>query len=132
MAKTIEKIGICKFCQQSKYIRVAEDMPDEEINDQVSYECSCEAGKIWRAGIDEKKRIEAMILEAKGISFALLDKDKPAIENLVNDLVPVMVKNEIKKISICHEKTKVTIRSTSQGVTITRNDTYSEEGRANK
>lgn len=128
----IQKIGMCKFCSQTKYMQVTEDMTEEQINDQVSYECNCEAGKIWRAGIDEKKRIEAMLLEAKGISFALLNKDKPAIEDLVNDLCPKMEKLEIKKISICHEKTKITLKRTQSGITITRNDSYTEEGKAQK
>lgn len=130
--KKIEKIGMCKFCNQTKYMQVDEETPDEEINDLVSYECNCEAGKIWRAGIDEKKRIESMLLEAKGISFALLNKDKPAIEDLVNDLCPQMEKLEIKKIAICHEKSKITIKRSSTGITISRNDSFTEEGKAQK
>lgn len=130
--KKIEKIGMCKFCQQTKYLQVTEGMTDEEINNQVSYECKCEEGKIWRAGIDEKKRIESMLKEAKGISFALLNKDKPALEDLVNQLCPEMEKLEIKKISICHEKSKITIRRSQSGITITRNDTFTDEGKALK
>lgn len=130
--KKIEKIGMCKFCNQTKYMQVDEETPDDVINDQVSYECNCEAGKIWRAGIDEKKRIDAMLLEAKGISFALLNKDKPMIEDLVNGLCPEMEKLEIRKISICHEKSKITIKRSASGITITRNDTFTEEGKAQK
>lgn len=130
--KKIEKIGMCKFCQQTKYVQVTEEMTEEEINDLVSYECKCEEGKIWRAGIDEKKRIESMLKEAKGISFALLNKDKPALEDLVNQLCPEMEKLEIKKISISHEKSKITIRRRQSGITITRNDVFSEEGKAMK
>ena len=130
--KKIEKIGMCRFCNQTKYMQVDEDTPEDEINDQVSYECKCEAGKIWRAGIDEKKRVESMLLEAKGISFALLNKDYPALEDLVNKLCPEMEKQEIKKITICHEKSKISIRRSQSGITITRNDTFTEEGKAQK
>lgn len=130
--KIVQKMGMCKFCGQQKYIQIAEDAADETINDQVSYECSCEAGKIWRAGIDDKKREDAMLIEAQGVAFALFDKDKPQIEELINELVPKMRAKEIKKLVIVHEKTKIAIRSTRDGVTITRSDVNTEEGKANK
>ena len=94
--KLIEKTGMCKFCGQQRFLKVPDTMTDEELNDEVSFQCRCEAGKIWRAGVEDKKRIQGMIEESKGIAFALLNAKNPEIEELVNELVPKMVKLDIK------------------------------------
>lgn len=131
--KLVEKTGMCKFCGQQKFMKVHEDMTDEALNDQVSFECRCEAGKIWRAGVEDAKRVEGMITEAKGISFALLNSEYPKIEELVNELVPKMVKLDIKKINIgISAQTKIEIRRTEGSIKIYRNDNLQEGGEARK
>ena len=131
--KLVEKTGMCKFCGQTKFMKVPEEMTDEELNDQVSFECRCEAGKIWRAGVEDEKRVEGMITESKGISFALLNNDFPEIEELVNELVPKMVKLDLKKIEISiSTQTKVKIRRTDSSIKIYRTDNSTEGGEARK
>lgn len=131
--KLVEKTGMCKFCGQQKFMKVPEDMTDEALNDEVSFVCRCEAGKIWRAGVEDEKRVEGMITEAKGISFALLNSEYPKIEELVNELVPKMVKLDIKKIDIgISTQTKIKIRRTEGSIKIFRNDNLQEGGEARK
>lgn len=131
--KLVEKTGMCKFCGQQKFMKVPEDMTDEALNDEVSFECRCEAGKIWRAGVEDERRVEGMITEAKGISFALLNAEYPKIEELVNELVPKMVKLDIKKIDIgISTQTKIKIRRSDSAIKIYRSDNLVEGGEAHK
>jgi len=131
--KLVEKTGMCKFCGQTKFMKVAEEMTDEELNDQVSFECRCEAGKIWRAGVEDEKRIKGMIEESKGISFALLNNDFPKVEELVNELVPKMVELDLKKIDIgISAQTKIKIRRSDSSIKIYRADNLTEGGEARK
>lgn len=131
--KLVEKTGMCKFCGQTKFLKVHETMTDEELTDEISFQCHCEAGKIWRAGVEDEKRIKGMIEEAKGISFALLNAKNPEIESLVNDLVPQMVKLELKSIVIgVSAQTKIKIRRTENAIKIYRSDNLVEGGEARK
>lgn len=131
--KLVEKTGMCKFCGQTKFLKVPETMTDEELTDEISFQCRCEAGKIWRAGVEDEKRIKGMIEEAKGISFALLNAKNPEIESLVNDLVPQMVKLELKSIVIgVSAQTKIKIRRTENAIKIYRSDNLVEGGEARK
>ena len=131
--KLVEKTGICKFCGQQKFQKVPETMTDEELEEKTTFECYCEAGKIWRAGVEDKKRIQGMIEESKGISFALLNAKNPEIEQLVNELVPRMVKLDIKSIVISiSAQTKIKIRRTDSAIKIYRSDNLVEGGEAHK
>lgn len=131
--KLIEKTGMCKFCGQTKFLKVPEEMTDEELNDQVSFECRCEAGKIWRAGVEDEKRVQGMITESKGIAFTLLNSEYPKIEELVNELVPKMVNLDIKKIDIgISAQTKIKIRRTDSSIKLYRTDNLQEGGEARK
>ena len=131
--KFVEKTGMCKFCGQTKFMKVPESMTDEQLNDEVSFECRCEAGKIWRAGVEDEKRIQGMIEESKGISFALLNAKNPQIEELVNELVPKMVKLDIKNIVMSiSSQTKIKIKRTENAIKIYRSDNLVEGGEARK
>lgn len=131
--KLIEKTGMCKFCGQTKFMKVPEEMTGEELNDQVSFECRCEAGKIWRAGVEDEKRLKGMIEELKGISFALLNATYPKVEELVNELVPKMVELDLKKIEISITgQTKIKIRRSTNAIKIFRTDNLMEGGEARK
>ena len=133
MEKLIDKTGMCKFCGQQKFVKVPEDMTDEKLNDQVSFECRCEAGKIWRAGVEDEKRVKDMITESRGISFALLNSEYPKIEELVNELVEKMVSLDIRKIDIgITTQTKIKIRRTDSSIKIYRTDNLQEGGEARK
>ena len=126
--KLIEKTGMCKFCGQTKFLKVPEEMTDEELNDQVSFECRCEA-----AGVEDEKRVQGMITESKGIAFALLNSEYPKIEELVNELVSKMVSLDIKKIDIgISAQTKIKIRRTDSSIKIYRTDNLQEGGEARK
>ena len=131
--KLVEKTGICKFCGQQKFQKVPETMTDEELEEKTTFECYCEAGKIWRAGVEDKKRIQEMIEESKGIAFALLNAKNPEIENLVNELVPKMVKFDIKSIVMSiSTQTKIKIKRTENAIKIYRSDNLVEGGEARK
>lgn len=131
--KLVEKTGMCKFCGQQKFLKVPESMTDEELMDEISFQCHCEAGKIWRAGVEDEKRIKGMIEEAKGISFALLNAKNPEIEELVNELVPKMVSLDIKGIVLSiSSQTKIKIRRTDSAIKIYRSDNLVEGGEARK
>lgn len=131
--KDVEKTGMCKFCGQQRFLMVPEDWTDEQLNDEVSYQCKCEAGKIWRAGVEDEKRIQGMIEESKGISFALLNAKNPEIEQLVNELVPQMVKFDIKSVVLClSAETKIKIKRSTNSIKIFRSDNRVEGGEAKK
>lgn len=131
--KLVEKTGMCKFCGQQRFLKVPDTMTDEELNDEVSFQCRCEAGKIWRAGVEDKKRIQGMIEESKGIAFALLNAKNPEIEELVNELVPKMVKLDIKGLVISlSAQTKIKIKRTTNSIKIYRSDNLIEGGEAHK
>lgn len=131
--KFVEKTGMCKFCGQQKFLKVPESMTDEQLIDEISFQCHCEAGQIWREGVEDEKRIQKMIEEAKGISFALLNAKNPEIESLVNELVPRMVKLDIKNIVIgISPQTKIKIKRTENAIKIYRSDNLVEGGEARK
>lgn len=131
--KLVEKTGMCKFCGQQRFLKVPDTMTDEELNDEVSFQCRCEAGKIWRAGVEDERRIQGMIEESKGISFALLNAKNPEIEELVNELVPKMVKLDIKSLVISlSAQTKIKIKRTTNSIKIYRSDNLVEGGEAHK
>lgn len=131
--KLVEMTGICKFCGQQKFVNVPESMTDEQLMDEISFQCHCEAGKIWRSGVEDEKRIQGMIEESKGIAFALLNAKNPEIENLVNELVPKMVKFDIKSIVMSiSTQTKIKIKRTENAIKIYRNDNLVEGGEAHK
>lgn len=131
--KLVEKTGMCKFCGQQKFLKVPEDWTDEELTDEISFQCRCEPGKIWRAGVEDEKRIQGMIEESKGIAFALLNAKNPEIENLVNELVPKMVKFDIKSIVMSiSTQTKIKIKRTENAIKIYRSDNLVEGGEARK
>lgn len=131
--KDVEKTGMCKFCGQQRFLMIPEDWTDEQLNDEVSYQCKCEAGKIWRAGVEDEKRIQGMIEESKGISFALLNAKNPEIEQLVNELVPKMVKLDIKSVVLClSAETIIKIKRSTNSIKIFRSDNRVEGGEAKK
>ena len=131
--KDVEKTGMCKFCGQQRFLMIPEDWTDEQLTDEVSYQCKCEAGKIWRAGVEDEKRIQGMIEESKGISFALLNAKNPEIEQLVNELVPKMVKLDIKSVVLClSAETKIKIKRSTNSIKIFRSDNRVEGGEAKK
>lgn len=52
MAKKIEEMtGICRFCYQSRIIRGAADMTEEQITETATLQCSCEAAKVYRTKV---------------------------------------------------------------------------------
>lgn len=131
--KLVEKTGMCKFCGQQRFLKVPETMTDEELNDEVSFQCRCEAGKIWRAGVEDERRIQGMIEESKGIAYALLNAKNPEIEELVNELVPKMVKLDIKSLVLSlSAQTKIKIKRTTNSIKIYRSDNLVEGGEAHK
>lgn len=74
-----------------------------------------------------------MIEESKGIAFALLNAKNPDIENLVNELVPKMVKFDIKSIVMSiSTQTKIKIKRTENAIKIYRSDNLVEGGEARK
>ena len=74
-----------------------------------------------------------MIEESKGISFALLNAKNPEIEQLVNELVPQMVKLDIKSVVLSlSAETKIKIKRSTNSIKIFRSDNRVEGGEAKK
>lgn len=132
MGSKIERTSCCRFCGQSRFIKVDSDLSEEALEELVTLECNCAPGRSYRAAAEEKERIKQMIEDSKSIAALLFDKDLPAVADFINLAVPVMVDAEISKINVSVEKTKASIRYTGSEIIITRTDTSKQEDKAVK
>lgn len=49
MAKEMKEMtGVCRFCFQSRIVRGAADMTEEQITETATLQCSCEAAAMYR------------------------------------------------------------------------------------
>lgn len=132
MDKVIERTAECRFCGQSKIRQFDAGLSDEECNEIVTLECTCKEGYDYRFEQKEKQKIKQMIDDSKSISFELFGSDYPGVVDLIDYIIPEMVKLSLEKVSISFEKVRCSIKFKEDEIKISRVDTKKQEDIASK
>lgn len=106
MAKEIKEMtGVCRFCYQSRIVRGAADMTEEQITETATRQCSCEAAKKYRTKVlraeTAKKHVDKLFGDKNETSnFAqpdeILDFMKHGIDVINNGYMKNLTINMIK------------------------------------
>ena len=132
MGDKIERTAVCRYCGQSKLMQVDAELTDEQLEEQVTLECSCKLGREYRARIEDEKKTEQMVRDTMAITYELLGEDLPELENLINDVIPKMVEKNIEKASFSVGKVRVSIKYSGDEIKISRTETNKCEDKASK
>lgn len=128
----IERVAVCRYCGQSKLIQVDEELSEEELEEKVTLECNCKLGREYRARIEDEKKTEQMVRDTMSITYELLGDDLPELQDLVDDVIPKMVKKNIEKASFQVGRVRVTIKYSGDEIKISRTETNKCEDKASK
>ena len=94
------KSGVCRFCGQHKIIEVPGYSTQEEIDEEVTLECRCEAAKEYQKKKQKEELMEMVKISAQGTIYELFNEDKPEIEQLLNNCIPLLVTKKAKKVTV--------------------------------
>ena len=104
MAKEMKEMtGVCRFCFQSRIVRGAEFMTEEQITETATLQCSCEAAKVYRTKVQRaetaKEHVDKLFGDASG-DFAqpdeIMDFMKHGIDVINNGYMKNLTINMIK------------------------------------
>lgn len=94
-----EMTGVCRFCYQTRIIKGRADMTEEEITEEATRSCDCEAAETYRIRMKRlekaKKNIEELFGENAG-GFA----QRIEIKNLMECGVDVINDGDVRGITI--------------------------------
>ena len=98
------KSGVCRFCGQYKIIEVPGYSTQEEIDEEVTLECRCEAAKEYQEKKQKEELMEMVKISAQGTIYELVHEDKPEIEQLLNNCIPLLVTKKSKDSHCKHRQ----------------------------
>ena len=128
----IERTAVCRYCGQSKLIQVDEELSEEELEEKVTLECNCKLGREYRARIEDEEKTEQMVRDTMSITYELLGDDLPELQDIVDDVIPKMVKKNIEKASFQVGRVRVAIKYSGDEIKISRTKTDKCEDKASK
>ena len=56
-----KKLGVCRFCGQSKMIQTVGDVSQDKLNEIATNECFCDGAVLWRKKEQRKADIEKFL-----------------------------------------------------------------------
>lgn len=100
----MDTTGTCKYCGQTRAVRVPKDSPEEYIDEMATAECNCPRAATAR-------KVENFMDKVVEIF-----EDIPEVSKLAQEAIGLINNNKIQKITIMPiDGTKVTISSNLKG-----------------
>lgn len=121
--KLVEKTGACRFCGQTKLIKVLDTDTDEYLDEQAILGCNCNDAKMYKRAKEIKEEIEREKISARGTTHTLFHEKYPELETILNCAIDPLTAGKAKKVTITtDDKVKASITWKNGTLEVTRED----------